>query len=109
MAYGLRQVVQQIRDRVAGCSYVVPAPPPPFVMVDATTVDFIYMQGGTTEVRLTKAPQDDCAMGGDWYFSAYDQTTGLPTRFDLCADLCTIVQSDLDASLETLWLCLEGG
>jgi len=29
MAYGLRQVVQQIRDRVAGCSYVVPVPPPP--------------------------------------------------------------------------------
>jgi hypothetical protein len=105
-ATGLRQALKAIKAKLVSCSYPVPAPPPPFVMVDTTTVKVIYKQGGTTDVELTYATANDCAQGGQWYYSEQDPLTTLPTKLDLCPDACTMVQSDLDASIDIRFECL---
>jgi hypothetical protein len=78
-------------------------------MVDTTTVEVIYMQGGTTPTPLDPAPGNDCANGGQWYYSAQDPNTMLPTKLDLCTDGCTMVQSDPKASIEIRFACVGPG
>jgi hypothetical protein len=106
MATGLRQALKAIKATLVECSYDVPAPPPPFVMVNTTTVKVIYKQGGTTNVELTYATNNDCAQGGQWYYSAQDPVTSLPTKLELCTDACTMVRSDLDAAMDIQFECL---
>jgi hypothetical protein len=108
MAAALRAALGRIKADLVGCSYGVPTPPP-YVTVDSTTVQVIYKQGGTTEVPLTFATNNDCAQGGQWYYSEQDPTTLLPTTLELCPDICTMVQADLDASIHIRFECLDAG
>jgi hypothetical protein len=78
-------------------------------MVDTTTVEVIYMQGGTRAVELTPATNNDCAQGGQWYYSAQDPDTGIPTKLQLCPDTCTMVQSDPEANIEIRLACVGPG
>ena len=90
-----------------GCSYDVPEPPPPHVMIDTTTVEVTYFWGGTTPMPLDFAPGNDCASGGQWYYSEQDPVALMPTRLELCTDACTTVQSDPAASIEIRFACLH--
>jgi hypothetical protein len=105
-AEGLRQALKAIKAKLVSCSYPVPAPPPPFVMLNSTTVQVIYKQGGTQNVPLSYATANDCAQGGQWYYSEQDPVTSLPTKLDLCPDACAMVQSDLDATIDIRFECL---
>jgi hypothetical protein len=106
MADDLRATLKKIRATAVKCVYDVPEPPPPYVMVDSTTVKVIYLQGGITEQELKAATDNDCAKGGDWYYSEQDPNTGLPTKLEICKDTCAQVQADLDASIDIRFTCL---
>jgi hypothetical protein len=105
-AAGLQAALKGIRARLVSCDYPFPAPPPPFVLVDTRDVKVIYKQGGTTDVTLTEAPNDDCTLGGQWYFSGSDPN-GQPLNINLCPDTCTTVQADLDATVNIHFNCLK--
>jgi hypothetical protein len=106
MADDLRATLKKIRATAVKCAYDVPTPPPPFVMVDSTTVQVIYMKNGTTAVELVPATNNDCAQGGQWFYSEQNPATGQPTKLELCPDTCTMVQADLDAAIDIRFDCL---
>jgi hypothetical protein len=106
MAGALRGALARIKADLVGCTYTVPQPPPPYVMIDLTTVLVVYREAGTTDHSLVMAPNNDCASGGDWYYSEQDPVTMIPTKLELCPDVCTTVQSDLDASIHMRFECL---
>jgi hypothetical protein len=107
-AANLQQAVRAAPSWPFACTYRIPTPPPPYVMVSTTELAVIYTQGGSTPVLLTEAPLDDCAQGGQWYYSAADPVTWLPTQIDLCPDMCNSVQSELDVSIEIQFACVSG-
>jgi hypothetical protein len=106
MADDLRATLKKIKATRVECKYDVPTPPDGFVMIDSTTVKVIYMQNGTTPVELQVATNNDCAQGGDWWYSAQDPATSLPTKLEFCTDACARVQADLDASIDIQFDCL---
>jgi hypothetical protein len=104
-ATGLRQALRAVRAQLVNCDYVIPTIPPPYVMVDSATMQVIYLEGGTTPIVLEPAPGNDCANGGQWYYSELDPVTALPTKVGLCPDACTTIRSDLDASIHIRYVC----
>jgi hypothetical protein len=93
-----------IASSLVSCEYPVPVPPPPYVMVSTTDVEAILTtSAGSTP--LTRAPNDDCGQGGEWYYGSYDQY-GLPTQIDLCPATCSAAQSDLSAAVSIHFNCL---
>jgi hypothetical protein len=104
-ATNVQQALKRIKAELTGCTYPFPQPPAGFVTVNTQAIRLIYKQGGTTDIVLAEAPQDDCAYGGQWYFSGSD-ANGLPTDINLCPDTCTTVRSDLDASVEVKATCI---
>jgi hypothetical protein len=105
-ATGLKQALKAVKARLVKCDYDVPLPPAPYVMIDSTTVQVVYLEGGVTERILTMASGNDCANGGDWYYSEQDPTTMLPTKLKLCDATCATVQADLDAAMDIRFECL---
>jgi hypothetical protein len=106
-ATGLRQALKAMMAKVVSCSYRFPLPPPPFVMVDSTLIEVIYMQGGVTPQVLDMALANDCTNGGQWYYSEQDPVTNIPTKLELCPAACTVVQADLDAFIDIRFKCID--
>jgi hypothetical protein len=107
MADDLRATLKKIKATAVKCAYDVPPTPPTYAFIDASSVKVIYLQNGTTPVELTAATNNDCAQGGDWYYSEQDPNTGIPTKLEICPDKCTEVQLDLDASIDIRFECLK--
>ena len=101
----LQNAVKEIAGTSVSCEYGIPPPPPPYVMFSTTVLEVFYTTG-SARTQLTEAQSDDCANGGDWYFSATD-SNGIPTRIGLCADMCNRARADLTAAIDLQFPCLE--
>jgi hypothetical protein len=93
-------------DGGIACEYPIPEPPPPYVLVDPTHVAVIFTPGGKPPVLMTPARANDCANGGQWYYSVQDPITLLPTQIDLCPDACAMARAELDVSIQIQFACL---
>jgi hypothetical protein len=82
---------------------MVPWPPPPVIDSMGFRVD---LTSGDVVTILTYAPDNDCSHGGDWYYSAQDEATLVPTEFELCADACERVSVDPTATIDVVFDCL---
>jgi hypothetical protein len=101
----LQNAIGAIAASLVSCEYPVPPPPAGYIMLSTTDVEVtLTTSGGSTP--LTRAPGDDCAQGGGWFYKSFDATSGLPTQIDLCPDTCAAAQSDLNAAVSIHFVCL---
>jgi hypothetical protein len=101
-ATALTNALSSIAQQLISCEYPVPQPPPGYIMLSTTQVDVTYT-GSNGQTALTQAPGDDCAQGGEWHYAPY---SGVPTQIDLCPDMCTQAQSDINSSISIQFTCL---
>jgi hypothetical protein len=93
-----------IAASLVSCRYPVPPLPVPY---GASTVDVTYTTGATT-TPLTQAPQNDCANGGDWHFSAADANQQ-PTELELCPTRCAAGSATLSPTINLTFECPGAG
>jgi hypothetical protein len=107
LAAALKDTLGAVAGAAATCRYLVPPPPPPYVVFDPRWTEVILTTEGV-QVLLTQAPRDDCTNGGEWYFSAFDAVTTMPTQVGLCPDACAFVAGDPSALIELAFVCMGG-
>ena len=61
---------------------------------------------GNVPVRLSLALGNDCSQGGEWYYSAHDEVTRVPTEIELCPETCARVSVDPSATVDLVIPCL---
>ena len=64
-----------------------------------------WTSGGVVTI-LTYAPGNDCSQGGDWYYAAFDEVTGVPAEFELCPEACARVSVAPSATIDVVFECL---
>jgi hypothetical protein len=102
-ATALRDALGSIASSLVSCNYPIPPPPAGYIMLSTTQVSVVYTSS-TGQTPLTQAPGDDCTQGGDWYYATYSGTT--PTQIDLCPNMCTTAQADINAAIDIEFTCL---
>jgi hypothetical protein len=103
-ATALTDALGSIAQQLISCEYPVPTPPPGYIMLSTTQVTVTYTSS-SGQTPLTYATGDDCSQGGEWFYATYD-SAGVPTRMDLCPDMCAQARSDINASIEIQFTCL---
>jgi hypothetical protein len=105
LAAALKDTLNAVAGAAVTCRYVVPYPPPPYVLLSTTNIEVIATIENVPAL-LSRTPEDDCSQGGEWYFSAHDEVTGMPTEIELCPEACARVSVDPSATIDIVFACL---
>jgi hypothetical protein len=105
LAAALDDMFKAVAGAVATCRYPVPLPLPPIVWVSGVTTVDVVLTSGNERTRLTEAPENDCSLGGEWYYSAFG-ANDVPIYLDFCPSTCARVSSDPGAAVDIGFQCL---
>lgn len=83
------------------CEFDVP-PPPAGYEIDVDMIGVTYRTtGGAVAAALTRVDGPAACAAGGWYFD----DPGMPTRIELCPEVCRTVQADPDARMDITLGC----
>jgi hypothetical protein len=102
------KALNDIRAKAAGCSYVIPSPPPG-QKIDYGQVNVDYQAGGGSVLPFARVAS--AAACGTRTSAWYYDDAAAPTRIVLCPGACATVEADTAASVQVVVGCstvLEG-